>query len=81
MAAEEKNEKFDPSEHTAAEVKDALEEASEDEKRKIAAAEAAGRGRKTVLSAAGLQEGVRVDASGRVMHPWEVAPKADAEPE
>lgn len=68
-------EEFDPSEHKAAEVVEELEGASEEEKLRIAAAEQADKNRKTVLEAAGVEEDVRLDASGRRLHPWEVLPK------
>lgn len=81
MTDESTDEVFDPSDHTAAEVKAELEQASEEEALKIAAAEQAGKNRKSVLEAAGVDENVRLDASGRVLHGWEVAPPAPAEAE
>lgn len=66
---------FDPGEHKAAEVKDVLAEATEAEKAAIAGQEQAGDNRKSVLKAAGVDEGVRLDATGREMHPWEKQPK------
>lgn len=66
---------YDPSEHTVEEVKDELDSASESEKMRIAAAEQAGKGRKSVLAAAGVDESVRLDASGRRLHPWEILPQ------
>lgn len=72
----DKLEEFDPAEHTAAEVVEELEDAPEDEKRAIAAAELSGKARKTVLEAAGVDPGVRMDATGRILNGWEVAPKA-----
>lgn len=68
-------EEFDPAEHTAAEVKEELDKAAPDEAKKIAGAEASGKGRKTVLEAAGLDPNSRYDVSGRQMHPWEVSPR------
>ena len=69
------DERFDPSEHTADEVKAELEQASEEEKAQIAAAEMAGKNRKSVLAASGVEEGERLDSTGRRLLPWEVAPK------
>lgn len=66
---------FDPSAHKAPEVVAELEGASEDEARRIAAAELADKGRKSVLAAAGLDEHTRLDASGRILLPHEVSPK------
>lgn len=68
------DEKYNPDEHTAAEVKDELAEADEAEKLQIAAAEQAGKNRPSVLKAAGVEDGMRLDRSGRVLLPWEVAP-------
>jgi hypothetical protein len=68
-------EEFNPSDHKADEVVEKLEEASEEERLKIAAAEQADKGRKSVLEAAGVEGDVRLDASGRRLHPWEVLPK------
>lgn len=67
-------EDFKPEEHTAAEVVEELEEATPVEVAKIVGAELAGKNRKTVLEAAGVEEGERRDSSGRVLNPWEVAP-------
>lgn len=67
---------FDPTDHKATEVVEQLQEASEEEKLQIAAAEQAGKNRKSVLEAAGVDESVRLDASGRRLNPWEVAPPA-----
>lgn len=72
--SENENE-YDPADYKADEVVAELEDASEDEKLRIAAAEQAGKGRKSVLEAAGVEENVRLDASGRRLHGWEVAPK------
>lgn len=72
---------FNPDEHTAAEVKAELAEASEDEKARIAAAEVAGKGRKSVLAEAGVKEGERLDSSGRRLFPWEVVPTPAEETE
>lgn len=69
---------FDPTEHTAAEVKAELEEATEEVKNQIVAAEKKGKGRKTVLEAAGVDPDQRTDATGRVLSPWESLP---AQPE
>lgn len=68
---------FDPGEHTAPEVVDHLNEADEEEKRRVAAAELAERDkpRVSVLDAAGFDKGVRMDASGRVLNDWETSPK------
>lgn len=66
---------FNPGDHTAPDVVDVLEDANEEEKLRIAAAEQADKNRKTVLEAAGVEEGERLDASGRRLHPWEVLPK------
>lgn len=73
---------FDPSEHTATEVIEELENADAEEAERIAAAEAEDKARKTVLSAAedaGVDVGAlsdqRRDASGRVLNGWEVSPK------
>lgn len=71
---------FDPSEHTAAEVKAELAEATEEEKLAIAGAEAAGKARKSVLAEAGVKEGERLDSSGRRLFPWEVVPVTDEAP-
>lgn len=65
---------FDPADHTAAEVKAELAEATEEEKAAIAGAEAAGKNRKSVLAEAGVKEGERLDSSGRRLFPWEVVP-------
>ena len=65
---------FDPTEHTATEVKAELEEASEEDKAKIVAAERQGKARKSVLEAAGADPDERTDASGRVLNPWETVP-------
>lgn len=70
------DEDFDPSDHKADEVKAELAKADEDEKLRIAAAEQADKNRKSVLEAAGVEEGVRLDASGRRLNGWETAPKA-----
>jgi len=75
-------EDFNPEEHTAPEVVEHLEDASDEEKKAVGAAELQGKGRKTVLEAAGVDPNARMDASGRVLNPWEVdPPKADAEAE
>lgn len=66
---------FVPSEHTAAEVRDELADATAAEKAVIAGQEQAGDNRKSVLKAAGVAEGQRFDKTGREMHPWEVPPK------
>lgn len=68
------SEEFDPAEHKAAEVVAELEDASEGEKQQIVAAEVAGKKRKSVLAAAGVDPDVRMDASGRVLSAWEVSP-------
>lgn len=67
-------EKFDPAEHTAAEVKEVLKEATPEEKAEIVVAERAGDARRSVIKAAGEDPDVRTDASGRVLNPWEVSP-------
>lgn len=67
-------EEFNPEEHKADEVADYLEDADEAERLRVAAAEQAGKGRKSVLEAAGVEPGTRMDASGRILNPWEVAP-------
>lgn len=48
-AAEARADLFDPSEHTVEEVKDYLDGADEDERERVLAAEADGKGRKTLL--------------------------------
>lgn len=68
------DESFNPDEHSAAEVKEELAQASEEEKLQVAAAEQAGKNRKSVLAAAGVEDGMRLDRSGRALYPWEVAP-------
>lgn len=78
VTEESKTEEFDPAEHTAPEVVEELESASEEEKLRIAAEEQAGKNRKTVLEAAGVDENVRLDSSGRRLFPWEVAPQEQA---
>jgi hypothetical protein len=75
MTENQQNEGFNPSEHKAAEVVEELEDATEAERLRIAAAEQADKNRKSVLEAAGVEEGERLDASGRRLHPWEVLPK------
>lgn len=72
---------FDPTDHNADEVKDYLDDATEQEKGRVGAAEAApdGKRRKTVLEAAGVDEGVRMDASGRRLNGWEVEPTPSEE--
>lgn len=67
-------ESFDPSEHNADEVKEALAEAGAAERDRIATQELAGKARKSVLEAAGVDPNERRDASGRVLHPWETLP-------
>lgn len=66
--------KFDPDKHTVNEVVEELEAASPEEHNRIVAEELAGKKRKTVLEAAGADPNERRDASGRVLHPWEVSP-------
>lgn len=73
---------FNPEEHKVDEVKEYLESADEDERRRVAAAEQSGKGRKSVLEAAGVDPAVRMDASGRILNPWEVTPPtAEDQPE
>lgn len=66
---------FDPEEHTASEVIEELADATPEVRDRIAAEELAGKKRKTVLEAAGADPEERRDASGRVLNPWETAPK------
>jgi hypothetical protein len=75
----EVDDQYDPSEYKAAEVVEELESASEEEKLRIAAAEQAGKNRKSVLEAAGVEGDVRLDASGRRLNAWEVAPASTEE--
>lgn len=65
---------FNPTEHSADEVKAVLAEADEAEKARIAGAESAGKARKSVLAEADVKEGERLDSSGRRLFPWEVVP-------
>lgn len=79
------DETFDPADHTAAEVADALKEADPDTVAEIVDAEKQGKGRKGVLDAAdarldAIEEAKpepRTDSRGRVLNPWEVAPAAE----
>lgn len=75
-------EEFNPSDYTADEVVDHLENADAAEKAKVLQAEEAGKGRKTVLesdAAEALQPAQfeeeqlhREEPDGRVKYPWEV---------
>lgn len=69
---------FNPDEHKAADVVDKLESASAEDKDKIVAAELQGKQRKSVLEAAGVDVGARMDGSGRVLLDHEVLPKDQA---
>lgn len=69
---------YNPDEHKAADVVDKLEKASDEDKSKIAAAELQGKQRKSVLEAAGVDVGARMDGSGRVLNDWEVLPQDQA---
>lgn len=78
------DEQFDPSEHGAQEVADAVVEAAEagdlEEAERIAREEAADKGRVTVMKAAAeagvdVDPNARYDASGRALNPWESTPK------
>ena len=71
-------EDFNPEEKSAGEVRAHLEEADAEERARIAASERKGRKRKTVLEAAGVDPDARVDATGRTLYPWEVAPEKQA---
>lgn len=57
--AEEKVEQFDPSKATVDEVKEYLDGADADERERVLAAEAAGKGRKTILELAEVPEGAK----------------------
>lgn len=69
---------YNPDEHKAADVVEKLEGASEEDKNKIVAAELQGKQRKSVLEAAGVDAGARMDASGRVLGDHEVLPEDQA---
>lgn len=65
---------FNPTEQSAAEVQKHLEKSDADEVQRVLAAELAGKKRKTVLEAWGVDPNERRDATGRVLNPWEVSP-------
>jgi hypothetical protein len=69
---------YNPDEHKAGDVVDKLEEATPEEKDQIVAAELKGKQRKSVLEAAGVDVGARMDGSGRVLNDWEVLPEDQA---
>lgn len=66
---------FDPSNAGVDDVLKKLERADETERQRILNAERAGKSRKTVLEAYGIDPDSRVDATGRVLYPWEVSPE------
>jgi len=66
---------FDPSTATVDEVLKKLEKADAEERDRILNAERAGKARVTILEPHGIDPDARVDVSGRVLYPWEVAPE------
>lgn len=64
--------KYDPNDHKAQDVLKQLEKSSPEEQQQILAAERGGQARVTILEAYGIDPDERVDASGRVLYPWEV---------
>lgn len=65
---------FDPSSATVPEVLKKLEKADDAERDRILSAEIGGKQRSTILSEYGIDSDTRMDASGRTLYPWEVAP-------
>ena len=64
---------FDPNEKTVDEVLKQLEKADSEERQRILNEERQGKARKTILEEYGVDPNERVDATGRVMYPWEAA--------
>lgn len=71
---------YDPNDGTVDEVLKKLEKASPDEQKRILAAERTGKARTTILEAYGVDPNERVDATGRVLYPWEVASEEQVTP-
>lgn len=63
---------FDPNDATVEEVQAKLAKANDSERDRILAAERNGKARKTILEEYGIDPDERVDATGRVLYPWEV---------
>ena len=66
---------FDPSTANVDEVLKKLEKADDEERQRILDAERGGKARKSILEEYGIDPDVRVDAAGRALYPWEVAPE------
>lgn len=66
---------FDPNNANVEDVLKKLEKADEKERERILNAERAGKARKSILEPYDVDPEARVDASGRVLYPWEVAPE------
>ena len=71
---------FDPSTASVEAVQKKLEKADEAERQRILNAERGGKNRKTILEPYGIDPDARVDATGRVLYPWEVAPEDEVRP-